>query len=216
MSIISIVGSGKDYNTEKIKEKLKDSYYIIACDGGLNLLHQLGISPDLILGDLDSVDKNILELYKNTRTIIYPTEKDLTDSEIALQKAIEMKPKKIYMLNVTGDYFDHSLANIYNLVRDYNKDIEIEIVTSNSTIFLIKDFKEFINLSGRRVSLFPLSKCEVILEGFKYNYNKKRLKFTDYSVSNVIEDNIATVSLKTGLILCILFDDKAIASKFFK
>jgi len=207
MQKISIVGNGSDYDIEKLVSVLQTSDYIIAVDGGLNLLHKLNISPNLILGDLDSVDRRVLDLYTNVKKEVYPTEKDLTDSEIALKISIEMKAKVIDMCCMTGDYLDHTLANILILLRYFDREIEIKLITSNSTIFMIKGYKEFNNLSKRRVSFFPISDCEIILNGFKYNYKKRELNLLDYSISNVIESDTASIELKYGMVLCTLFDE---------
>ncbi|HPO49070.1 MAG TPA: thiamine diphosphokinase [Spirochaetota bacterium] len=206
MKNVSIVGNGTDYNKKKIIEALEKSEYIIAVDGGLNLLDKIKILPNLIVGDFDSVKKDILKRYKDIPTKIYPPEKDLTDSEIALRSALDLKPEKIFLLNSTGDYFDHALANVYNLVRNYDNNTEINIVTANSIIFLVRKEKNFKNLLGRRVSFFPIGESEVEMSGFKYKYDKNILKTEDYSVSNVIEANNAKIIVKYGQILCVLFD----------
>ena len=103
---ISIIGNGEDWNSTKIKDYCKNSDFIIAADKGLSILDQLNITPDLIIGDMDSVPEKVLGKYKNIALEKYPKEKDLTDSEISLKKAISLKPKKISLLAMTGSYFD--------------------------------------------------------------------------------------------------------------
>ena len=61
---ISIIGNGEDWKAKKIKECCKISDFIIAADNGLSILDELNITPDLIVGDFDSVPKNILIKYK--------------------------------------------------------------------------------------------------------------------------------------------------------
>ena len=139
---ISIIGNGEDWDEKKIKDYCKVSDFIIAADNGLSVLDELNITPNLIIGDLDSVPEKILVKYKKIPLERYAKEKDLTDSEISLQKAISLKPKKISLLAMTGTYFDHSLANILNLYRNYVPNIETEVITHNATIFPITSKRE--------------------------------------------------------------------------
>ena len=204
---ISIIGNGEGWNSTKIKEYCKNSDFIIAADNGLSILDKLNITPDLIIGDLDSVPVTVLAKYKNIPLEKYPKEKDLTDSEISLQKAISLKPKKISLLAMTGSYFDHSLANIINLFRNYEPDIETEVITHNATIFSVTSKREFSGLAGRRFSLFPVGKVSGIsMTGAKYHLKNPNFKATDYSISNVIKENHFSIEIKNGFLLFILYD----------
>jgi len=204
---ISIIGNGEDWNSTKIKEYCKNSDFIIAADNGLSILDKLNITPDLIIGDLDSVPESVLKKYKNIPLEKYPKEKDLTDSEISLQKAISLNPKRISLLAMTGSYFDHSLANIVNLFRNYKPGIETEVITHNATIFSVTSKREFSGLAGRRFSLFPFGKISGIsITGTKYPLKNSNFEATDYSISNVIEENRYSIEIKNGFLLFILYD----------
>jgi thiamine pyrophosphokinase len=206
---ISIVCSGEDYSEKKIKECCKKSDYIIAVDGGLKILSILSITPDLILGDMDSIEKNILLKYQKIKKEEYPTDKDFTDSELAIRRAMKFKPLKISLLAATGSYFDHSFANIINLLRNFNKKIDINLITKNSIIFPIVNKRIIKNSIGRRFSVFPIGNCEgIILQGCKYTFkDKSDLLPIDYSISNIITENKACISIKKGMLICILFDE---------
>ena len=204
---ISIIGNGEDWNPTKIKDYCKNSDFIIAADNGLSILDELNITPDLIIGDLDSVTKTVWVKYKNIPLEKYPKEKDLTDSEISLQKAISLKPKKISLLAMTGSYFDHSLANIINLFRNCEPNIEIEMITHNAIIFPVTSKRKFSGLEGRRFSLFPIGKLsDISMTGEKYPLKNPNFKPGDYSISNVIEENYFSIEIKNGFLLFILYD----------
>ena len=208
MKTIIIAGSGEDYSKDKLKNYCNNAFFIIASDGGAKILLENEIKPDLIVGDFDSIDNIEDHKYNNIEKKIFPKEKDLTDSEIALKIATSKKPDIIYLFCMTGSYIDHSLANIYNLLRNYNENIEIKIITSNSEIFLIKKEKKISNCKNKRFSLFPLENIYGLeITGSKYNFNSKNIKIRDYSVSNVFIDNEANIKLKKGTLICIIFDE---------
>ncbi len=204
---IVIVGSGEDYSKDKLRKYSDNSSFIIASDGGAKILIENNIKPDLIVGDFDSID-NIEDIkYYGIEKKIFPKEKDLTDSEIALKIGLSKKPTNIYLFCMTGSYIDHSLANIYNLLRNYDDKVEIKIITSNSEIFLIKNRKEIINCKNKRFSLFPIGDIYGLnIIGSKYNFNSKNISFTDYSVSNLFIDNNALIEIAKGCLICIIFD----------
>ncbi|OHD15602.1 MAG: thiamine diphosphokinase [Spirochaetes bacterium GWD1_27_9] len=206
--LISIVGSGEDYNDEKLIKHLRNSDFIIASDGGLNTLNSINIKPNLLIGDFDSVNKDILSDYPDIQVEKYPKEKDLTDSELALKKAISLTPQKIELFAMTGSYFDHSIANVFNLIRNFSTNIQISIISSNSTIFVIDSDAEFTNLKNRRVSFFPLGDIELLeMTGFKYNFDKNKISFLEYSVSNVIQSDYCKIKIKNGYMIFVLFDE---------
>lgn len=204
---IVIIGNGEDWTKNKIIHYCENADYIIAADNGLSLLHRFNINPDLIIGDMDSVTPSLLQNYHNIPLNRYPVKKDFTDSELCIQKAVSMNPKKIILLAMTGNYFDHSYASIINLFRNYQSGIQMEIITSNSVIFPVMEKMSLLQMKGRRFSLFPL--CPVTqftIVGARYSFSKKDLAVTDYSISNVIIDDKLEIIFKEGKLFCVLFD----------
>ncbi len=204
---IVIVGNGEDWQREKVLSYCQRADFIIAADNGLSLLHKLDIVPDLIMGDLDSVSTNLLEQFDRTPIEKFSAKKDYSDLELSIKKAISMNPREIILLAVTGTYFDHSYAAIINLFRNDKSDIELKIVTSNSLIFPIKKKTTLRNLKGRRFSLFPLGSIKNFsMKGAQYQFCQNNLKFTDYSLSNVIIADELEINLDEGMLFCVLFD----------
>jgi len=189
---IVIIGNGENWKKEKIVSFCRESDYIIAADNGLSVLHRFHLMPNLIIGDLDSVPSSLL----------------VQDTELCIQKAIGLNPKQIILLAMTGNYFDHSYANIINLFRNYRQNIKMQIITSNSIIFPIIEKTTLFNLKGRRFSLFPLNTItEFSLSGAQYKLSKKRLAITDYSISNVIIEDKLEINFQKGKLFCVLFDE---------
>ena len=205
---IIIVGNGEDWQKEKVISFCQTADFIIAADNGLSLLHQFNITPDLIIGDMDSVSSVLLQHYPDIPVEKFPAKKDFSDTELAIKKAITLNPGEIVLLAVTGNYFDHSYATIINLFRNYQPGIEIKIITSNSLIFPIKKKTTLLHLKGRRFSLFPISDIKNFsMQGAQYQFTKKNLKVTDYSLSNVIVQEKLEINLEKGMLFCVLFDE---------
>ena len=208
VSKIVIVGNGEDWQKEKIISYCKRADFIIAADNGLALLHQCNITPDLIIGDLDSVSPSLLQQFPDTPLEKFPAKKDYSDLELSIKKAISMSPIEIILLAVTGNYFDHGFAALMNLFRYNTPKIEMKIVTSNSLIFPIFRQTTLQYLKGRRFSLFPLSAIKNFsMQGSEYNFPKEDLEVTDYSLSNVIAADILEIDLDKGMLFCVLFDE---------
>ena len=204
---IVIIGNGEDWQKEKIIHFCQSADYIIAADNGLSLLHRFNITPDLIIGDLDSVPPSLLQVYHQIPIERHPSKKDFTDSELSIQKAISMNPKEIILLAMTGNYFDHSYAAIINLFRNFRPGIKIKIILSNSIIFPVTESISLYNLKDRRFSLFPISPVKNIsLSGTRYQFSKENLNVTDYSISNIVTANKLEVTFEKGMLFCVLFD----------
>jgi thiamine pyrophosphokinase len=200
---IVIVNGGNDYDIKKLKFYCKNADYIIAADAGLYLLYKIKIKPDLIIGDMDSIKQSILNKYKYVSIEKYPEDKDYTDSELAIMKARQLNPDNISIFASTGDYLDHSFANIINLFKYQNDKINMELITKNSSVYPVFNKKTIIDKKNHRFSLLPLTKLENLsLKGCKYDFkNKKDISIFDYSISNVITDNICTISFKKAAII---------------
>ena len=105
----------------EMKKRQKNDI-IVAADAGLRILDELDISPDLILGDFDSLEKEILEKYSKTIEISrYNSEKDFSDTELAVEICKSKGFNNITILGCFGGRMDHSLANI-NLLYKYHKE----------------------------------------------------------------------------------------------
>lgn len=119
------------FATSFLKQRHVDC--IIAADKGLKFCYEEKIFPNYILGDYDSIRPEILEWYRSQSdvpVVTYPTEKDDTDTAIALKKALEIGSDKIYLLGALGGRMDHAVANIQILktVLDYTSIDRVNII----------------------------------------------------------------------------------------
>ena len=192
------------------KEKFE---YIIAVDSGLLLAQKLGLPVNLIVGDFDSVPAKTLDSYKNNpnkeyRIEKYNPQKDYTDTQIAIEKAVERSPKEIVILGGTGTRFDHSISNIQNLLLPLEEGIKAFIIDEHNKIYLTnKDTK--INkkdLFGPYISLLPLTKVveKISLIGFKYTLDKDNIYIgNSIGVSNEMIEEEGKILLESGILIII-------------
>ena len=107
------------------KEYIRKEDIIICCDGGMKHTRALRLTPDYILGDFDSCQKEDLEYYQKKGVPIktFPTKKDETDMELGLDFAIELGAKDIILFGGIGSRFDHTLSNAHLLLRLVKKGV---------------------------------------------------------------------------------------------
>ena len=186
---------------------------IICCDGGARHFQHLGIKPDVIIGDMDSIDPAQLADYSARGIIIikYSTKKDFTDTELALDYALDLKPEKIFIWCALGGRIDHTLANVFLLGKGQEKGIETLLIDEYSETFVLNKKKIFINDIGKTVSLIALSPevTGITLTGFLYPLQEGILAAGESrGISNIITADRAGIIVKSGKLLVIKYQQK--------
>lgn len=189
----------------------KEQYsMIIAADKGLATADRLELALDFIVGDFDSVQDTILEKYKEKSTPIetFPTEKDKTDTQIALEMALMHNPSSIDLIAATGSRLDHVMANIHLLLLPMQLGIPACIIDRCNRIYLKKDSfsirKE--EQYGDYVSLLPFTETVsgLTLKGFKYPLDRITLTAgSSLGISNEIKEEEAQVEFTGGILLVV-------------
>ncbi len=104
-------------NDNKFYLKRLKSCTTVAADGGVRFFKKNNLKPDILIGDFDSAPKLSVEYLKEIEVIRYPSRKDKTDSQLALELAMERGAKDIEICGAVSDSeIDHSLANIFLLI----------------------------------------------------------------------------------------------------
>ncbi len=118
---------------------LKQADLLIAADGGANHCAKLDITPDILLGDLDSINPAILATYENEEVAIhrFPRRKDATDLELALDLATEKGTRAIWLIGALGGRWDMSLANIMLAASAKYKDRDIFLLGLDCSIRIL-------------------------------------------------------------------------------
>ena len=152
---------------------LMEAYTIICCDGSTNNLEKVGMEPHYILGDIDSIDNDLKNKYKER--IIKLPEQNENDLRKAILWAERKRTKKADILGATGMRDDHTVANIFTLLQ-YPSKIEMTMYTNHGIFSVVEDKRKFDSFTGQKISLFSTDpKIEVTSNKLKYNLNNKVL-----------------------------------------
>lgn len=217
-----LIVTGGHLNMEFAADYIKTLSFdkVFAVDKGLEYVDALGMIPDYLLGDFDTVDSKLLTQYEmrigqeEIGTVLerYPAKKDASDTELALDVAIQQGAKRITLLGGTGSRLDHVLANIGLLLYTEQRCLEICLVDETNRIRLLSDkcCKEFELYRhcqhGTYISLIPLSKQVegVTMEGVMYPLTEATIYAgSSFTVSNQIVEEKLFVKLEKGKMLLI-------------
>lgn len=215
MSGRACIITGGNLSAAFLLKYMKETSYtiIIAVDGALEIVHRLGICPDYIVGDFDTVNKELLKEYEEQKILRHPPEKDQTDTELAIETAVQHQCRELVLLGATGTRLDHSLANIFLLQRLLEKNIQAVIADDCNRLYLKNNSFTLKKQEcyGRYLSLLPLTEKveQVTLTGFKYPV-QGRTFFREYTlgVSNEITEEEARVEFSEGIFIVVESKDK--------
>ena len=192
-----------------------DASWIVAADGGARIAQQFDIFPNLIIGDLDSLNEQEIAYFQRHEVTIlaYTPEKDETDLELALQWAIKKGANQICIVGAIGGRFDQTLANVYLLTLPMLENCEVALVSDNQEIRLLRPDNHQINGKiGDTISLIPLNGDvqDISTEYLQYPLSNEILHFGPArGVSNVMLRDVAHLTFATGLLLVVHTDGKA-------
>lgn len=207
-----VISNGEFNDCDYIRRLINDCDYVICADGGTNIAYSIGIIPDLIIGDLDSAKKEIIDYYKKSGVKVekYPSEKDETDTQLATLRALELGSDEIIYIASIGSRFDHSIANISLLLYLLKKNIKGMIVNEKNEIHLIDRTLELEGKIGDIVSLIPYSVDVkgIYTHGLYYSLSGQDMSLEmPYGISNVFIENKIKVDIDSGLLLVIKSKD---------
>lgn len=191
-----------------IKPFLRTDDFLIAVDGGYNHMKAAGITPHLLVGDLDSLDARLVKNLEDSGVDIhkYRPEKDETDLEIALLTALQRGFTVIRVLGAFGGRMDHWLANLFSLLNPAFTGCDVRFEGDGVTAFLIRSEGHVSGKPGEIVSLIPMGSEVHGVKTDKLKYplcNETLFAHQSRGVSNVMLTENARITIDDGLLLCI-------------
>ena len=196
----AFIFTGGNVNADNITEKYEKDDMVISADSGYLNAEKLGFNTDVLVGDFDSLGRE--NLPKGIKTVELPVEKDLTDTQVACNIAIESGTRQIIIIGGLDGRLDHTLSNlailrylseagIYSYITDGNN--RVRYINSTNAIIGRSSFKYLSVIADDKVVK------GVDIEGCKYPLkNAKIQREHQFAVSNEIVGNCALVSVKRG------------------
>ncbi|MCD8369626.1 MAG: thiamine diphosphokinase [Clostridiales bacterium] len=194
---------------------LEERYFdvVIAVDGGLEPASELGMIPDYIVGDFDTVSPVVLECFRANPHIVWEQhkpEKDETDTELARSLAVSLGVDEMVFLGATGGRLDHMLGNIHALCECLKKGIHAEIIDQQNRLYLLDKAHRFARDQqwGKYVSFLPYTEVVqgITLRGFRYPLEGKDIRRGEevgLCVSNEIVEETAYIRFERGILICV-------------
>jgi len=207
MRIIIFV-NGNLPNLEKARQLIRPDDFILCADGGTRHALALGLTPNVVIGDLDSVTEEERRKIKEmgVEVMEFSMDKNETDLELAINHAITLNPSEILILAALGGRMDQTLANIALLSNSSLVTHHLRITDGVEEIFFCRDQAKVEGRSGDIVSLIPWQGevTGVLTENLRWHLHYETL-YPDKTrgISNEMTADVATIKIQSGLILIV-------------
>ncbi|MDC7300472.1 thiamine diphosphokinase [Agathobacter ruminis] len=213
-----LIVAGGNINDKFACDVIKNGAFevIFAADSGIDFMYRNHITPDIIVGDFDSANPEILSFYRDMDQVAISElnpEKDDTDLEHALRDCVRLGCDEITILGCFGNRIDHSYANMMLLGIGLEYGVEIRLMDDKNRVSMhCSDFVLKKNdLYGKYVSLLPINGTvhNLTITGMKYCLeNTDLLPFTTLGVSNELVEDQAQITFEDGILLLIESKDE--------
>jgi len=201
---ILIVANGTIRNKSFYRNIVKKYDKIIAADGGAGNCIKLGIIPNYVIGDFDSISNKAKSKFR--KILIHDKSQDKTDLEKAISLAKKLKCTRLAIIGAIGSRIDHTISNIISLLKT---NVPSEIFDEANNVFVVENK---IKLTGKKndiVSVIPISNVKgLAYTGLKWKPKSKNVSAGWIGVSNRMTGKKAAITLKSGKIIVIKSRDK--------
>ena len=206
----ALIYTGGSINAANITERPNKEDLVIAADSGWNNAKALGVKPDILLGDFDSLGKQ--NLPSGPEIFQVPAEKDLTDTQLAVETALSRGATEIVIIGGLSGRLDHTLSNLAILEHLNEKKIYAVMTDGQNRARFVRNSGALLPRGGfQYLSLIAADEVVkgVTVKGCKYPLENAKLKKTyQYAVSNEVVGNCALVEVKKGGLYIIESCDK--------
>lgn len=206
----AVVVIGGSAPSARVVAHLPPDAFVVSADSGLDHTYDLGLAVDLVVGDLDSVTDAALARAERDGTPIerHPTDKDATDTELALDAALGRGADAITLVGGGGDRLDHLLGTLAVLCAPRLAECAVEAWVGDAWVGVVHGpgLIELTGLPGEYVSLIPTvgPALGVRTEGLRWRLDGGALHpASARGISNELVDTTASVFVDVGVLLVV-------------
>lgn len=204
-----IFANGELSDAAGARALLRGDDVLIAADGGARLSQVLDAIPDVIIGDMDSLDSMEVQVFEEqgAKIVRFPPDKDETDLELAMLHAKELGASEVLVLGGLGRRWDQTAANLLLPAYEKLKDLKIVFWDAGQWLYVVRDELMIKGQAGMTVSLIPLGGdvVGVTTNGLAWELAGDRLAFgATRGVSNRMEGEEVSVEIKAGVLLVVV------------
>jgi thiamine pyrophosphokinase len=188
-------------------EIVQDADCLLAADGGANHLARIGVRPEAVVGDLDSIRPGVRRWVGEDRMMLRP-DQEFTDLHKTLAFAFdERSASQVIVLAASGGRLDHDLENLALLARWASRG-PLEMRDERHRVVPVLANGEFATVPGQEISLMPVGRCErVWTKGLRWALKGEPLDLVGRTgVSNVAQGERMEVRVEGGALLVFLSD----------
>lgn len=210
MKAVIVAGGEHDQADERA---LAGADLVIAADSGANWLDAVGVFPDRLIGDLDSVDPAVVERLRAAGVPVeqHPVDKDASDLELSLHWALRQGADEIVVLGWRGGAVDHLAANLLLLATALPAGTTLRLSATHALARVLRGPGRAVldHGPGARVSLLPLGPVDgVTTSGLHWPLEEAHLDpGSTLGLANRVETDGATVWVEAGDLLVIEITD---------
>ncbi len=198
-----LVIGGTGPSPARLAECARSAGFVVAADSGLDSCHAAGVVPDLVVGDMDSLsDPALLSAFPADRVLLFPRDKDETDTEIGLRILHERGRGDVTIAGGAGGRMDHLLGVAGLFERETPP---VRWITGSEDLLLVSGEAVFSGWSGSTVSVFPVGDraAELHSEGLKWPLDGLELRRGYCGISNVAQADRVLVRVGIGKLLVV-------------
>jgi thiamine pyrophosphokinase len=202
-----IVTGGTAPESALLHERVQMAQRIIAVDGAADQLARESITPHVLIGDFDTALKASVDALaaRGAQVVRLPVQKNMTDTEAAMDYALDAGADDITILGALGTRTDHTLSNIGMLLRAYHRGAACRIIDDTNELEVATGEYTLTGRPGQTVSILPLTGDLVVTaSGLEYPLEALSLPFgSSRGVSNRMKEDSARLSISGGIALIV-------------
>ncbi len=208
-----IVTAGAQPEKELLFEHLRDAGFTVCVDGAADTLVKYSAVPDVLVGDFDSADSDSVSQLEaaGARLVRLPVHKNETDTEAAVNLALESGADDIVILGALGLRLDHALGNLAMLIKAERAGAHCRIIDEVHELTAARDEYELNGIPGQTVSILPIA-GDITVTATNLMYPLENLLLRSDAargISNIFLKSPARLTINGGWALIVKISEKA-------